>query len=84
MGKVKDEMQLLNEVDKPGSDVEEYAKSLDKVLLSKIKIITDLRSQLVRFYGHLKIVEYMSRLYNRNQDLAVKNMGYDPQYREDD
>ena len=57
MGKVKDEMQLLNEVDKPGSDVEEYAKSLDKVLLSKIKIITDLRSQLVRFYGHLKTEE---------------------------
>ena len=48
---------MLNEVDKPGSDVEEYAKSLDKVLLSKIKIITDLRSQLVRFYGHLKTEE---------------------------
>ena len=36
---IKDEMQLLNEVDKPGSDAEQYAKSLDKVLLKKINII---------------------------------------------
>ena len=43
VSKVKDEMQLLNEVDKPGSDVEEYAKNLDKVLLDKIKIISGLR-----------------------------------------
>ena len=76
VSKVKDEMQLLNEVDKPGSDVEEYAKSLDKVLLGKIKIITDLRSQLLRFYGHLKTEEQMSKLYNRNQELAMQNMGY--------
>ena len=59
-------MQLLNEVDKPGSDVEEYAKSLDKVLLGKIKIITELRGRLVQFYGHLKTEEQMSKLYNRN------------------
>ena len=50
-------MQLLNEVDKPGSDVEEYAKHLDKVLLGKIKIITDLREQLLTFYSHLKTEE---------------------------
>ena len=29
---VKEEMTLLNEVDKPGSDVEVYAKGLDQVL----------------------------------------------------
>ena len=44
VSRVKDEMQLLNEVDKPGSDVEDYAKRLDNVLLSKIKIITGLRT----------------------------------------
>lgn len=33
---VKDEMTLLNEVDKPGSDVEVYARGLDRVLLKKI------------------------------------------------
>ena len=30
---VKQEMTLLNEVDKPGSDVEEYVKNLDEVLI---------------------------------------------------
>jgi len=29
-------MTLLNEVDKPGSDVEVYARGLDRVLLKKI------------------------------------------------
>ena len=66
VSKVKDEMQLLNEVDKPGSDVEEYAKNLDKVLLDKIKIISGLRDQLLQFYGHLKSEEQMSKLYNHN------------------
>lgn len=59
-------MQLLNEVDKPGSDVEEYARSLDKVLLDKIKIITGLREQLHTFFSHLKTEEHMSQLYERN------------------
>ena len=36
---VKEEMTLLNEVDKPGSDVEVYARGLDRVLLKKINII---------------------------------------------
>jgi len=36
---VKDEMSLLNVVDKPGSDIEKYVEDLDKVLLNKISII---------------------------------------------
>ena len=40
---VKDEMSLLNVVDKPGSDVEKYVESLDKILLNKISIISKLR-----------------------------------------
>jgi len=72
---VKDEMTLLNDVDKPGSDVEEYAKSLDKVLLNKIKIISDLRKKLCTFYSHLKTEEHMSKLYERNQDIAMRNQG---------
>ena len=40
---VKQEMQLLNEVDKPGSDVSEYVSDLDKVLLEKIKLIEEMR-----------------------------------------
>ena len=39
----KEEMSLLNEVDKPGSDVQEYVSNLDKVLVSKIDMIEKLR-----------------------------------------
>jgi kinesin family protein 2/24 len=40
---VKQEMSLLNDVDKPGSDVESYVRSLDKVLISKIEMIFEMR-----------------------------------------
>ena len=70
VGIVKEEMALLNEVDKPGSDVEVYARGLDKVLLKKIKIISDLRERLLNFYSHLKTEEHMSKLYDRNQEMA--------------
>ena len=59
-------MTLLNEVDKPGSDVEVYAKGLDKILLKKIQIITEIRERLLNFYSHLKTEEHMSKLYERN------------------
>lgn len=70
---VKDEMTLLNEVDKPGSDVEVYIRGLDEVLLKKMRIISGLREQLLSFYSHLKTEESMSRLYERNQELAELN-----------
>ena len=68
-------MTLLNEVDKPGSDVEVYAKGLNRVLLKKIKIITDLRERLLNFYSHLKTEEHMSKLYERNQERANQSNG---------
>lgn len=40
---VKEEMNLLNGVDKSGSDVEHFALELDKVLLQKIISITKIR-----------------------------------------
>jgi kinesin family protein 2/24 len=60
---VKQEMLLLNEVDKPGSDVEEYVKGLDNVLNSKMQMIAHMRQQLVQFHSHLKTEEMMSKLY---------------------
>jgi kinesin family protein 2/24 len=59
-------MTLLNEVDKPGSDVEVYIKGLDNVLLKKMQIISDLREKLLNFYSHLKTEEAMSKLFERN------------------
>jgi len=43
---VKEEMSLLNEVDKAGSDVERFVVDLDKILAKKMKMISDLRSKL--------------------------------------
>ena len=63
VGVVKEEMTLLNEVDKPGSDVEIYVKKLDEVLMNKIKLIVNLRKNLLQFYSHLKSEEQMSKLY---------------------
>lgn len=60
---VKDEMSLLNVVDKPGSDIEKYVEDLDKVLLNKISIISKLREQLLNFHKHLKTEEEMSTLH---------------------
>ena len=37
-------MVLLNEVDKPGSDVEDYVSNLDKMLLSKMDMIQQMRN----------------------------------------
>ena len=36
-------MTLLNDVDKPGSDVEQYVASLDTLLKQKIAMITGMR-----------------------------------------
>ena len=43
---VREEMSLLNEVDKAGSDVERFVVDLDKILAKKMKMISDLRGKL--------------------------------------
>jgi kinesin family protein 2/24 len=60
---VKEEMLLLNEVDKPGSDVEEYVKGIDQVLRQKMQMIQQVHQQVMNFYKHLKTEESMSKLY---------------------
>ena len=54
---------LLHEVDKPGSDVDEYVENLDAILLHKLEIITILRSRLVGFKEHLKEEETLSKKF---------------------
>ena len=50
-------MNILKEVDKPGSDVESYIEKLDKILLKKIDMMTDLRMQVLEFYRNIKTEE---------------------------
>jgi hypothetical protein len=69
---VKDEMTLLNEVDKAGSDVERFVVDLDKILAKKMKMIADLRGKLSNFYVHLKTEEQMSLLYQEQQQRQME------------
>mmetsp|Transcript_20210 Transcript_20210/g.19152 ORF Transcript_20210/g.19152 Transcript_20210/m.19152 type:complete len:87 (-) Transcript_20210:39-299(-) len=62
-------MVLLNEVDKPGSDVDEYVNNLDQMLLQKVDIILKMRTQLLEFHKHIKTEECMSKLYQQQQNL---------------
>lgn len=93
---VKQEMGLLNEVDKPGSDVESYVASLDRLLTEKMTMITQMRKKLIDFHTHLKTEEAMSKLYQQQQaaqdasvnpgdsnfadDLIMDNNNYDEGY----
>lgn len=60
-------MMLLHEVDKPGSDIEEYVSSLDAILLHKIELISVVRQRLVDFYTHLKVEGNLQQLYQDKQ-----------------
>lgn len=60
-------MALLNEVDKPGSDVSQYVANLDKFILQKIDMMHNIRRQLVDFHKHLKTEESMAKLYEQTQ-----------------
>ena len=68
---VKQEMALLNEVDKPGSDVDQYIQNLDKLLLTKIDMMHQIRQQLIEFNKNIKTEETMSKLYQQQQNLDV-------------
>lgn len=53
-------MHLLNEVDKPGSDIDMYVTSLDKLLVDKMNKIIEVRKKLGNLYVKLKDEEVLS------------------------
>lgn len=59
----KYEMQLISEVDKSGSDVEEYVANLDKLLMQKMSKIIDLRKNLLSFNCHLQLEKQLQQIY---------------------
>ena len=70
---VKQEMMLLHEVDKPGSDVEEYIASLDAILAHKVELIQVVRGRLTGFNQHLKQEEELSRRFYEEQQQVQKD-----------
>lgn len=57
------EMDLLNEVEKPGSNIDTYVSSLDRLLEEKLAIITSLREKLSRFQAELKKEDALAKSF---------------------
>jgi len=51
----KTEMALISEVDKSGSDIEEYVNNLDGMLVKKMMMIAAVRKKLADFSAHLQL-----------------------------
>jgi len=58
---VKRQMNILNEVDKPGSDVEEYINNLDHILTQHLEMIKNLKNKVTTFRGHLNTEAVLSK-----------------------
>jgi hypothetical protein len=65
---VKQEMLLINDVDKPGSDIDSYVTSLDKILKEKAERIEKTRSKLLKFQTLLKEEEFLSQKFYQYQN----------------
>jgi kinesin family protein 2/24 len=61
---IKQEMNLINEVDRPGSDITHYVSNLDKQLANKIEKINGLRSRLHKFNILLKDEEALAAKFS--------------------
>ncbi len=74
-------MNLINEVDRPGSDIENYVSSLDKALAEKAEKINQLRGRLQKFRILLKDEETLSSKFMNNNDiLDIYDLNKDKNY----
>ena len=58
-------MSLISEVDKSGSDIEQYVQELDKMLLKKMAMIVNVRKKLVDFNSHLQFEKMLQGIYHK-------------------
>jgi len=65
---IKEEMVHLNNVDRPGSDVDAYVSGLDRILRMKADYIGDIRARVDLFKEHLGQEDTLSRKF---QSLAA-------------
>jgi len=60
---IKEEMVHLNNVDRPGSDVDAYVAGLDRILRLKAQYIGDIRQRVDVFKEHLQQEDTLSRKF---------------------
>lgn len=66
---VKEQEKLRHEVNLPGSDVEEYIVSLDRLLTQKQNDITQLKDMIANFHQHIKQEQSLSqKFYSMQED----------------
>jgi kinesin family protein 2/24 len=74
---IKNEMNYLHEVDKPGSNIYEYTTNLDKLLSKEIETITNLKSRLNKFRIMLKDESALANLFDDEEIILGADDGFD-------
>ena len=74
---IKNEMNYLHEVDKPGSNIDEYTSNLDKLLSKEIETITNLKSRLNKFRIMLKDENALANLFEDEEIILGADDGFD-------
>ena len=74
---IKNEMNYLHEVDKPGSNIDEYTSNLDKLLSREIETITNLKSRLNKFRIMLKDESALANLFDDEEIILGADDGFD-------
>ena len=64
---LKDEMTGLHEVEKPGSNIEQYTNNLDKLLTKEIETIMKLKTKLNKFRVLLKDESALAKLFEEEE-----------------
>ena len=65
--RLKEQMEALNVVDIPGSDVDRYVTTLAAALKSQEQEILDLRERLRQFSRHLQEERELSTLFSQSK-----------------
>ena len=60
---IKQDMSILQTVEEPQSDIEDYVVQLDTILMRKMEHILGLRAKLASFHKHIKKEESLQKLY---------------------
>lgn len=71
---IKDEMNLLTDVERSGSDVEAYVMGLKRVLARKERSVQQLADRLASFQKYLEAEETLSRKFQERSNGQQQNM----------
>ena len=74
---IKDEMNGIHEVEKPGSDIEQYTNNLDNLLSKEINIIMKLKNRLNKFRILLKDENALAKLFGDEEIILGGDDGFE-------